>query len=145
MMSFMYYCSNRIATDWISIRSYLSLKWKKQWKIESILNDRIHRKRRQFFVKWLNYSDVENQWTKKVNLKNCKKLLIVYNENRQIKKKIINVSTRKRRKIDKKKRFVKKSMTRFFFFQNFIIKKIFYLILKKFDDHLKKEKTTEKV
>ena len=63
------------------------MKEKKQWKIESILNDRIHRKKRQFLVKWLNYLDFENQETKKKNLKNCKKLLIAYDENRQIKKK----------------------------------------------------------
>ena len=63
------------------------MKEKKQWKIESIFDDRIHRERKQFLVKWLNYSDFENQWAKKVDLKNCKKLLIAYDENRQIKKK----------------------------------------------------------
>ena len=65
----------------------IEMKEKKQWKIESIFNNRIHRERKQFLVKWLNYSNFENQWTKKINLKNCKKLLIVYDENRQIKKK----------------------------------------------------------
>ena len=77
----------------------IEMKEEKQWKVESILNNRIHRKRRQFLVKGLNYSDFENQWTKKINLKNCKKLLIVYDENRQIKKNnwCVDTKTKKNR------------------------------------------------
>ena len=38
-------------------------------------------KKRRFFVKWLNSFEFENEWTKKINLKNCKELLIVYKKN----------------------------------------------------------------
>ena len=89
----------------------IEMKTEKQWKnrIDSWWSN--SSKKKTIFVKWLNYFEFENQWTKKVNLKNCKELLIVYDENRQIKKKIIDVSTRKRKKIDKEKKskFDKKS------------------------------------
>ena len=70
--------------------------------------------------------------------------MIAYDENQQIKKKIVDVSTRKRKKIDKEKkseirRKIDDDAILYSFQKNFI-RKIFYLILKKFDDHLKKQR-----
>ena len=98
----------------INSKSFVfEIKEKKQWKIESIFDNRIPRKKKEFLIKWLNYFEFENQWTEKVDLKNCKELLIVYDENRQIKKNNLYVDT-KTKKIDKKMKFDKKStMTRF--------------------------------
>ena len=65
--------------------------------------------------------------------------MIAYDKNRQIKKKI-DVSTRKRRKIDKKMTFDEKSNAILYFFQSFFIKKIFCLILRKLDNHSKRQR-----
>ena len=124
----------------------IEIKKEKQWKVESILDDRIHRKKKQFFVKWLNYFEFENQWTKKIDLKNCKELLIIYNENRQIKKKIIDMSTRKRKKIDRKKwDSIKDRRWRdFIFFSKFSHKKFFLFDFKKTRRSFKKKKKQPK-
>ena len=52
------------------------------------------------------------------------------------------MSTRKRRKIDKKNEIRRKidDDAILYSFQNIFLKKIFYLILKKFDDHLKRQR-----
>lgn len=74
---------------------------------------------------------------------------MVHDENRQIKKNIIDMSTRKRRKIVKKKvKFDKKlTITQFcIFFRVFFIKKIFFIsFLKRLDDYLKRRKIDKKM
>jgi hypothetical protein len=35
---------------------------KKHDEIKLILNNKLYRKRLQYFVKWLSWSDIENQW-----------------------------------------------------------------------------------
>ena len=44
--------------------SSVLMKEKEQWKMKKVLNSRIYYDKFQYFVKWLKYSDTDNEWLK---------------------------------------------------------------------------------
>lgn len=49
-----------------------------EWEVEAILDDRIRRGTRQYWVKWIGYPESDNSWEPEENLENAQNLLTAY-------------------------------------------------------------------
>jgi hypothetical protein len=89
----------------------------KQWKIKHILNFRKHYDKLQYYIKWLDWDDIHNEWLDVKNMNNANNLIADYHEKyfEQISNERI---AKKRRKIT---RWCCKDITLF----NFFSRKIF--------------------
>ena len=55
--------------------SLIELNEKEQWEIEKILNSKVRYEKLNYLIKWLEYSDTDNQWLLVSELKNVKELI----------------------------------------------------------------------
>jgi hypothetical protein len=85
--------------DDIITSSSIMINEEKHDEIKLILNSRLYRKRLQYFVKWLNWSDIENQW---VYVEDVQTDELIKNFHQQYFNKLsINASNAKRKRIKK--------------------------------------------
>ena len=56
------------------------MKEKEQWKMKKVLNNRIYYDKFQYFVKWLKYSDTDNEWLKSSELDEIQELIRDFHE-----------------------------------------------------------------
>jgi hypothetical protein len=52
----------------------------KQWKIKQILNSRKYRKKFQYYIKWLNWDDIHNEWLNTNNMNRTNNLIVEYHK-----------------------------------------------------------------
>ncbi len=52
----------------------------KQWKIEQILDSRKYREKLQYYIKWLNWNDINNEWLNAKNMNRANDLIAEYHE-----------------------------------------------------------------
>ena len=55
--------------------SLIELNEKNQWEIEKILNSKVRYEKINYLIKWLKYSNTDNQWLFVLELKNIKELI----------------------------------------------------------------------
>ena len=48
--------------------SSMLMKEEKQWKVKKVLNSKIYYDKLQYFVEWLEYFDIDNEWLKRSEL-----------------------------------------------------------------------------
>jgi hypothetical protein len=52
----------------------------KQWKIKQILDSRKNREKLQYYIKWLNWDDIHNEWLNANNMNHASDLIAEYHE-----------------------------------------------------------------
>jgi hypothetical protein len=52
----------------------------KQWKIKQILNSRKYREKLQYYIKWLNWDNIHNEWLNVNNMSHASDLIAEYHE-----------------------------------------------------------------
>ncbi len=60
--------------------SFIYVNDEKQWEIKRILNFRKYRKKLQYYVKWLNWDDINNEWLNANSMKHASDLIAEYHE-----------------------------------------------------------------
>ncbi len=51
-----------------------------QWEIEQILNSRKYREKLQYYIKWLDWDDINNEWLNANNMNRASDLIAEYHE-----------------------------------------------------------------
>jgi hypothetical protein len=92
--------------------SFIYVDDEEQWEIKHILNSRKHYDKLQYYIKWLNWNDIHNEWLNAKSMSNANDLIVDYHEkySEQISNERI---ARKRRKTT---RWCCKDITLFSFF-----------------------------
>ncbi len=60
--------------------SFIYVNDEEQWKIEQILNSRKYREKLQYYIKWLNWNDIHNEWLNANNMSHASELIAEYHE-----------------------------------------------------------------
>jgi hypothetical protein len=60
--------------------SFIYVNDEKQWKIEQVLNSRKYREKLQYYIKWLNWDDIHNEWLNANNMRHASDLIVKYHE-----------------------------------------------------------------
>jgi hypothetical protein len=61
-------------------KSFIYVNDEKQWKIKQILNSRKYREKFQYYIKWLNWNDIYNEWLNANNMNHASDLIAEYHE-----------------------------------------------------------------
>jgi hypothetical protein len=85
--------------------SFIWVENEKQWKIEEIVNKRIKNNTMNYLIKWFEYSHSNNEWIKKKNMNNVKKI---------IKKFLSKSSTKNDKCVNKRRRWDENFSMHFF-------------------------------
>ncbi len=60
--------------------SFIYVNDEKQWEIKQILNSRKYREKLQYYIKWLNWDDINNEWLNANNMNRANDLIAEYHE-----------------------------------------------------------------
>jgi hypothetical protein len=59
---------------------FMNVDDEKQWKIKQILNSRKYREKLQYYIKWLNWDNIHNEWLNANNMSHASDLIAEYHE-----------------------------------------------------------------
>jgi hypothetical protein len=60
--------------------SFIYVNDEKQWEIEQILNSRKYQEKLQYYIKWLNWNDINNEWLNANSINHASDLIAEYHE-----------------------------------------------------------------